>query len=134
MTARVVLSGHVAGAPMPRTSKTGKRYVIVSIREAGSGRLWSAFAFRGSVAEAIERLAVGEPIEISGMFYDASIFDGRVNLRIRVDAIIKPSSRMAEAEDGGRQITMAFDSAPAESPSRLAAIARGFRTFFRGVR
>ena len=49
-------------------------------------------------------------------FYDAVIFDNRVSLRIRVNAIIRPKLTKDE-----RQTTMAFDSALAD-PARSFAM------------
>jgi hypothetical protein len=58
MTARVVLVGHICRPPEARVTKHGKAYVLAHVDD-GDGRVWAAFAFRGSIAEALEHIAVG---------------------------------------------------------------------------
>ena len=111
MTSRVLLNAILHKAPIRRTSKTGKSYLIATARD-GAGpdaKWWTLFAFSETAIEALEPLIEGEAIAASGTF-ETSVWapegrEPRVNLTMTADAILsahKPKKeRKAEKPHGG---------------------------------
>jgi single-stranded DNA-binding protein len=105
MSARAIVSGVLFKAPMSKTSKACKPYVLATIRE-GSGertRWWKVFAFSEAPIEELQRLGDGDPIAVAGEI-DADVYasegsDPRVNWRIVADVVL--SARKPKAKPGG---------------------------------
>jgi hypothetical protein len=106
MSARAIVSGVLFKAPVSKTSKAGKPYVLATIRE-GSGervRWWKCFAFSETPIEELLRLGDGDPIAVAGEI-DADIYapegsDPRVNWRVTADAVLS-ARRPAKAKLDG---------------------------------
>jgi hypothetical protein len=108
MSDRAIATGVLVKAPVEKTSKAGKPYVLATIR-SGSGeavRWWKAFVFSESAIEEIKRLGDGDPIAVAGEF-DCSVYapagaETRLNWTIRADAILsaraKPKTDKPQAD------------------------------------
>jgi hypothetical protein len=123
MSARAIVSGVLFKAPVSKTSKAGKPYVLATIRE-GSGertRWWTCFAFSDALIEELVRLGDGDPLAVSGEF-DADVYapDGsapRVNWRITVDAVISARRKAPAKRAAGKQQAAAKSwASPAGAP------------------
>jgi hypothetical protein len=134
MSARAIVAGVLFRAPLAKTSKAGKPYVLATIR-SGNGeavRWWKAFVFSESAIEEINRLADGDPITVTGEFdcclYSAAGAETRLSWSIRADAILsaraKPKTAKPQADKPPR-------AAPAKSESRAEPLPsdRGGRDF-----
>jgi hypothetical protein len=122
MSARVIVTGYL-GRTEQRLTKHGETYIRAMIIEDGARvREWSAFIFTERLIAEIGLFGKGEEITVEGPI-DATIFAGRVSLRIKVGRITRPSTR--QRAPNVEQATLALD----EDPSRLARIANGFRRF-----
>jgi single-stranded DNA-binding protein len=70
MTAYALISGTVFRAPMQRTSQSGKRYVVTTLKAAAvdnsSSDFWSVLAFGDTAGAELMRLAIGERVTIQG--------------------------------------------------------------------
>lgn len=113
MTARILLPGVLHKAPVRKTAKTGRPYVLATLREVNGDamRWWKLFVFHESAIEEIERLGEGDVIAASGIF-EATIWtpegkQPRVSLSLTADAILsakakpKPKNERAAADDRG---------------------------------
>jgi hypothetical protein len=104
MTARAIVAGALVKAPVSKTSKAGKSYVLATIREGkgDAARWWKAFIFGGSAMAEVLRLGDGDPLAVSGEFdcqpYRTDAGEERQNWSIMVDAVL--SARKAKREDG----------------------------------
>ena len=95
MTARALVSGVVFRALERKTAKTGKPYAQATLREqhGADSRFWRVTIFSETTMAEIERLAVGEPIALAGVF-EAEIYappDGkpaRVSFTLIADAAL----------------------------------------------
>jgi hypothetical protein len=104
MSARAIVGGILFKAPVSKTSKTGKPYVLATIRE-GSGervRWWKCFAFSEAPIEELQRLGDGDPIAVAGEI-DADVYapdgsDPRVNWRVTVDTVMSARKPKAKPE------------------------------------
>jgi hypothetical protein len=109
MSAREIVSGLLFKAPVSKTSKTGKPYVLATMRE-GSGervRWWKCFAFSEAPIEELLRLGDGDPIAVAGEI-DADVYapegsDPRVNWRVTADTVM--SARKPKAKPEGTKHT-----------------------------
>jgi len=107
MNDRAIVSGVLWRAPAVKTSKSGKEYVVATIR-SGSGenvRWWSCLVFSASAIEGIAELAEGEPIAVAGEFdveiYAAAGGDSRLSWKIIADAVLT-ARRKPKAEPTAR--------------------------------
>ena len=104
MSARAIVSGTLFRAPIEKTSKAGKAYLLATIRDGNdeSVRFWKTFCFIESVIEEMKRLGDGEPIAVAGEF-NCSLYapDGaetRLSWTIRVDGVLTAKPRPKEAK------------------------------------
>jgi single-stranded DNA-binding protein len=100
MSARALVSGVLFKAPASKVSKSGKPYVLLTIREgAGDAARWWRCIIFGSACEEALRLADGEPIAVAGEFscesYAPARGESRLSWEIRADAVL--SARRAQA-------------------------------------
>ena len=95
MSARAIVSGALHKAAEERTSKAGKQFATLTLRENfnGSTRWWRVVAFdEASIAAALS-MKVGEPIAVSGEI-NAELWtpeDGsepRLSWKITADAVL----------------------------------------------
>jgi hypothetical protein len=101
MSNRALVSGALFKAPQIKMSKSGKPYILATIR-SGSGqavRWWKCFVFAELAIEEISRLGDGDPIAVSGEFdcelYSPAGAESRLNWRITADAILSTKRRSA---------------------------------------
>jgi hypothetical protein len=68
MSARPIVSGVLYRAPETRAGKSGKPYVLATVREkhGDATRWWRCFVFDDAPSEAIICLSAGDPIAVSG--------------------------------------------------------------------
>jgi len=105
MSARAIVSGVLHKAPVSRLAKTGKPYVIATIRE-GSGettRWWKAFVFAETAIEELSRLGVGDPVAVAGEFvaeiYAPRFGEPRLNWRVTADAVLSARRKRRRKSD-----------------------------------
>jgi single-stranded DNA-binding protein len=70
MTVAVLISGSIFREPQQRTSQSGKRYVVTTIKVAAADNttsdFWNVLAFGDTAGAELMRLAVGERVAIQG--------------------------------------------------------------------
>src|ERR1700738_2856067 len=70
MSVAILVSGSIFKEPQQRTSQSGKRYVVTTIKAAAadnaSSDFWSVLAFGDTAGAELMRLAVGERVTIQG--------------------------------------------------------------------
>jgi single-stranded DNA-binding protein len=70
MSVAVLVTGSLFRAPEQKTSQSGKRYVVATIKagaaENTSSEFWSALAFGDTAGAELLRLAVGERLAVQG--------------------------------------------------------------------
>jgi single-stranded DNA-binding protein len=70
MSVAVLVSGSLFKEPQQRTSQSGKRYVVATIKAAAADSatsdFWSVLAFGDTAGAELMRLAVGERVTIQG--------------------------------------------------------------------
>lgn len=108
MSARAIVSGALHKAAEERTSKAGKQFATLTIRENvnGSTRWWQGICFNETTIEDLKELAAGEPLAVAGAI-DAEIYapagsEGRLNWRITIDAVLsarKPKTRKQKPKE-----------------------------------
>jgi hypothetical protein len=100
MSVRAIVSGALHKAAEERTSKAGKPFATLTLRENvnSSTRWWKAIAFDEVTIAVLKELSAGAPIAVSGEI-DAEIWtpeDGsspRVSWKITVDAVLSARRR-----------------------------------------
>jgi hypothetical protein len=104
MSDRAIVMGVLFKAPVEKTSKAGKPYLLATIR-SGSGevvRWWKAFVFSESAIEEIKRLEDGDPIAVAGEFdcqtYAPAGAESRLNWTIRPDAVLSARAKPRTAK------------------------------------
>jgi single-stranded DNA-binding protein len=69
MSVAILLSGAIFKEPQQRTSSSGRKYVVTTIKAAAadnSSDFWSVLAFGDTAGAELMRLAVGERVTIQG--------------------------------------------------------------------
>jgi single-stranded DNA-binding protein len=70
MSVAILVSGSIFKEPVQRTSQSGKRYVVTTLKAAAadnaSSDFWSVLAFGTTAGDELMRLAVGERVTIQG--------------------------------------------------------------------
>jgi single-stranded DNA-binding protein len=70
MTVAVLISGSLFRAPEQRTSQSGKRYVVATIKatttDNSGSDFWSALAFGDTAGAELLRLGIGERVAVQG--------------------------------------------------------------------
>jgi single-stranded DNA-binding protein len=127
MTARAIVSGVLFRAPVEKTSKAGKPYVVATIRDSSgeTARWWKVFVFSGSAIADILRLSDGEPIAVAGEFdcelYATPSGESRLSWKITADAVLSPRRKPKAKSEGtnrqpqaasGREVAEASWAAP----------------------
>jgi single-stranded DNA-binding protein len=96
MTVAILVSGSIFKEPQQRTSQSGKRYVVATIKAAAadnaSSDFWSALAFGTTAGDELMRLAVGERVAIQGGLkletYTANDGTTKISKTIFVDHVL----------------------------------------------
>jgi single-stranded DNA-binding protein len=100
MSARAIVSGALHKAAEERTSKAGKPFATLTIRENvnGSTRWWKGIAFDEEAIAVLKELSAGAPIAVAGEI-DAEIWtpeDGSspsMSWKLTVDAVLSARRR-----------------------------------------
>ena len=70
MSVAILISGSIFKEPQQRTSQSGKRYVVATLKAAAADNttsdFWSVLAFGDTAGAELMRLAVGERVTIQG--------------------------------------------------------------------
>jgi hypothetical protein len=70
MSVAVLISGSIFKEPQERTSQSGKRYVVATIKatttDNSTSDFWSALAFGTTAGEELMRHDIGERLSIQG--------------------------------------------------------------------
>jgi single-stranded DNA-binding protein len=70
MSVAVLISGSIFKEPQERTSQSGKRYVVTTVKTGSadntSSEFWSVLAFGDTAGAELLRLAIGERVTIQG--------------------------------------------------------------------
>jgi Single-strand binding protein family len=99
VSARAIVSGVLRRAPETRTSKSGKSYILATIREkhGETARWWRSFVFDEAAFHEITRLNAGDPVAVSGEFecetYAPACGESRLSWSIRADAILSAKAK-----------------------------------------
>jgi hypothetical protein len=116
MTARAIVSGALHKAAAERTSKAGKQFATLTIRENVNGltRWWQAIVFNESAIEALKDLAVGDPIAVAGEI-DCELYappggESRLSWKITADAVL--SAKAKPKQRTGREVADTSWAAP----------------------
>jgi hypothetical protein len=100
MSARAIVSGALHKAAEERTSKAGKPFATLTIRENvnGSTRWWKGIAFDEGAIAVLKELPAGSPIAVVGEI-DAEIWtpedssSPRMSWKLTVDAVLTARRR-----------------------------------------
>jgi hypothetical protein len=108
MSARAIVSGVLHRAPETRTSKSGKPYVLTTVREkhGEATRWWRCFVFDEAAIQEIARLSADDPIAVSGEFdcetYAPAGAESRLSWTIRADAVVSAKAKPKASKVEGR--------------------------------
>ena len=103
MSDRALICGIISGAPAIKSAKSGKRFMIATIRSGsrGAARWWRCVAFNANAIREIGKLVDGAPVAVAGEFsaeiYSPAHGKSRLNWKIAADAVVSTKS-MGSAE------------------------------------
>src|SRR2546429_4642590 len=95
MTVAVLITGTLFKEPQPRTSQSGKRYVVTTLKAAAADNstsdFWSALAFGDTAGAELMRLGLNERVAVQGSLkLDTYAKDGetKISRTIFVDHVM----------------------------------------------